>query len=340
MYIFTPTEEQSTYIVDKYSTENMSSVELAKEFNVHPSTMLKFLHKVVNVRTDTSLNKFSTGHFIDRDCFKKFNDEPSWYFYGLLLADGHLSSKGNYIGISLEQTDREILEKYTSWLKSTVKIRTETTKHYKTGTETTMCCVKFGDKEIRRNLESQGMTPKKSMKESVPNFYNVSHPLARHFWRGMVDGDGSLSRKNTVISLVGSYNICKAFSEFNSMTCGASPKEPRLKELSGLYSIGYSGKDARNIARKLYKDSEYRLERKYEIYLFFEKRANELQDATRTKGVGLIKNGKVLCWYAKDTLSGHQAMRFFRVDKFGCDKAREMAVLCKEDMLKHPDNYH
>lgn len=340
MYIFTPTEKESKYIVDQYGTNSVSSKDLAKEFGIHPSTMLKFLHRVVDVRTDTSLNKFSSGHFIDRSCFKEFEDEPSWYFYGLLLADGHLSSKGNYVGISLEQKDREILEKYKDWLKSTVNIYTETTKHYKTGTETTMCSVRFGDKEIRRNLESQGMAPKKSMKESVPNFYNISNPLARHFWRGVVDGDGSLSKKNTVLSLVGSYNICKSFSEFNFTVCGTASKEPRLKEMSGLYCVGYSGRDARNIARKLYKDSEYKLERKYKIYSYFDEKANELQDATRTKGVGLTRNGKVLYWYAKDTLNGHQAMRLFRIDKFGTDEAQTMAISCKEDMIKHPDKYH
>lgn len=340
MYIFDPTEKESEYIIDRYSEETISSVELAKEFNVHPSTMLKFLHKVVDVRTDASLNKFSSGHFIDRNCFKEFNDEPSWYFYGLLLADGHLSSKGNYVGISLEQTDKEILESYKTWLKSTAKIRTETTKHYKTGTETTMCCFKFGDKEIRQNLEAQGMAPKKSMKETVPNFYSVSSPLARHFWRGMVDGDGSLIKKSTVMNLVGSYEICKSFSESNSTICGATAKEPRIKESNGLYCIEYSGKDARNIARTLYRGSEYKLERKYKIYLYFEEKAEELQDATKVKGVGLVKNGKVLYWYAKDTLNKHQAVRFFSVDKIGYDTAQSMAVSCKEDMLKHPCKYH
>lgn len=340
MFIFTPTEKESQYIVDQYNSYKMSSVTLAKEFNVHPSTMLKFLHKVVDVRTDVSLNKFSSGHFIDRNCFKEFNDEPSWYFYGLLLADGHLSSKGNYVGISLEHEDKEILEKYRSWLKATAKIHTETHKHYKTGTETVMCCFRFGDKEIRRNLESQGMTTKKSMKEAVPNFYDVSHPLARHFWRGMVDGDGSLSKGSTVMSLVGSYEICKAFSEFNSVVCGAALKEPRLKEKSGLYCVGYSGRAARDIARELYKDSEYKLERKYKIYQFFEERATDLEDTTKVKGVGTTMNGKILYWYAKDTLNGHQAVRFFRVDKFGDESAKDMAISCKADMLLCPEKYH
>jgi hypothetical protein len=302
--------------------------------------MLKFLHKVVDVRTDMSLNKFSSGHFIDRSCFKEFKDEPSWYFYGLLLADGHLSSKGNYVGISLEHEDIEILEKYKDWLKSTAKIHIETHKHYKTGTETTMRCFRFGDKEIRQNLESQGMAPKKSMKETVPKFYNHLNPLARHFWRGMVDGDGSLSKKSTVMSLVGSYEICKSFSEFSSLVCSATPKEPRLKEDAGLYCVGYSGKDARNIARELYKDSEYRLDRKYKIYQFFEERSVALEDTTKVKGVATTRNGKILYWYAKDTLKGHQVVRFFRIDTLGNESARDMAVSCKEDMVLHPEKYH
>lgn len=100
MYIFTPTEEQSTYIVDKYSTENMSSVELAKEFNVHPSTMLKFLHKVVNVRTDTSLNKFSTGHFIGHG-HSVFDARPSWKSLG--RAAVHLDDAGRVVVGDLRQ---------------------------------------------------------------------------------------------------------------------------------------------------------------------------------------------------------------------------------------------
>lgn len=88
-FIFT--EEQKDYMVDLYS-ELKSCVKVAEIFGVSKHCIGKVL-KERNVKlVEISDRKFNNGVTINRNCFSDFSEEPAAYYYGLLLADGYLSS--------------------------------------------------------------------------------------------------------------------------------------------------------------------------------------------------------------------------------------------------------
>jgi len=114
-------------------------------------------------------------------------------------------------------------------------------------------------------LRSFGITPRKSL-TAIPDSRLINN---RHFWRGMLDGDGTIfidSRdKLLTLGLLGTKDVCQKFWKF----CYNIDQSFRLISVCKApwngYSVRTSGRKAKLIVRIIYKDVNIVLTRKKKV---------------------------------------------------------------------------
>ena len=257
------TEEQIADIVNKYTT-NYTGQEIAKELGCSIKVIKNVIIKAGVLWDNSPTNfKLKNGYKINRECFKNFDTEAELYFYGLLLADGCIISNSNSIQITTQQRDKAIIESLRDFIGTDKPIAN---KRQQGIYESVALC--FSDKEIADKLRSVGLESRKSLKEKVPTFYNSDDINMRHFWRGFVDGDGSVNSlenyRARMVGLIGTKEIiddfvafCKKHSSFEK--CSIVQNKVVNKNC---YELCANGKDASAIADLLYKDSNFHIDRK------------------------------------------------------------------------------
>jgi len=198
------------------------------------------------------------------DVFSDFTREEDAYWYGFLLGDGNLSKVGNRISLTLAVIDEPHLVKFGKYLGYTDKprpVRFDANQ------------VIFRSESIANRLRKQGYEPAKSTKEKLPSFGHLHGESSIHFWRGMIDSDGTMGLygRSVRVGLIGSVEIINGFRDF----CNANLS---LKGEGNAYTptrspsvrtIFYHSEDALKVLRLLYKDSTVYLDRKFKL-------ANEL----------------------------------------------------------------
>ena len=243
--------------------KEVSVKDIAAKFNVSNTTVRDTIIKMGGVfkpQTDTKRR-----YKLNEACFDNFTTEDSLYFYGLLLGDGNISKDRPRIKISLMKSDREILEKFRLFLGTDRPI-----KENKLNFSVVVDSVK-----ISKVLSEQNFEPAKSTKEKLPAFYSRENYEMRHFWRGLVDADGSLyfGKYSENICLLSSEEIASEFKEFVKYHLGIEGS--RLEQHQTSTKCFYSKFHCRNaikVAEMLYKDSNIFLDRKFCKYLEFMKR--------------------------------------------------------------------
>jgi len=205
--------------------------------------------------------KFYRELYVNKNAFADLQTEESAYFYGWLLSDGCISNER--IILAVHPKDIEILENLKNYVGSSNNIHVGESKvDDRTDKKYLRSSFSFKDDDINARLRSLGMTERKSAKEVCP----AAFAFDRHFWRGMLEGDGCISKSSNEISLVGSKEIVHSFGEYvNFLFPEATPKfytKGKLHVVS-LCSKVYS----KLVLDELYRDSNYKLSRKYNIYL-------------------------------------------------------------------------
>ena len=255
-------EEQIEDILTRYQNKEPAQ-RLAKEYGV---TINRIKSIVVsngvfwdNLPTNY---KLKSGCQINRECFKNFDSEKELYFFGLLLADGCLVKNTNSIQIALQTKDVSILKEFSNFLNLN--------RSPKQLTRQNGYSLNFADKVIADTLRSVGLESAKSLNEKLPSFYLEDCVDMRHFWRGFVDGDGSvmslLSYRARGVRLIGTLELTTAFEKFCRKFANTSEKEciQNKKVNKNCYELSYTGIDASAIANLLYSDCSVSLDRKQE----------------------------------------------------------------------------
>ena len=190
------------------------------------------------------------------------------YLYGLFGADGSvkLNNKNNIIGLVLEinEKDKDIIYAIESLLNdSSVSYRTRDTNFKKDYSSITLHC---HDKNFLAYCENNGF-PKvdKDKNINIPLIY--SEP---DFWRGVIDGDGSIGSKKVdnqpFVNLTTNSDYLKeSFCDLIQKITKFRPKCNRNKR-DNIYNITLHGIKALKILQYIYQDAEIFLLRKYEKY--------------------------------------------------------------------------
>lgn len=214
------------------------------------------------------------------DFFKKIDTEDKAYILGFLASDGTISlnqEKSIYsIRIAVNSIDRDLLIKIKNAIGTRAKIRDYTTTcSLPQGGEcqSSFSSLTLHNKKLVLDLEKIGITPRKSLSLDV-NYDLIPQKLKRHFWRGLIEGDGSFGiyGKKQILSLTltTSQNMCistkkeilKFFPDFKInyyQAIGCSQYTKRF--------MITSQKDVYDFLSFIYEDATIFLDRKYANFL-------------------------------------------------------------------------
>lgn len=180
------------------------------------------------------------------------------YFVGLAQTDGHhsgdLRGKGR-LEIELSARDAAVLERLAALLPcyASVGRRTRTTNFSRSRVHET-AILRIYDRTVRRELAALGVVVgPKSDKVAPPPV-----PCSRtDYWRGVVDGDGSLgftAAGRPFVSLVSaSPALTQGFADLLHDVTGAV-RTPRPNTRDGVVNLMVQSNEAAALARWLYPD--------------------------------------------------------------------------------------
>ena len=250
-------------LISKYQ-EGRSKASLAREYGVTDWTVGNILkaHRIPTMHYNERRSAAGNGN--NYTYFDNYSNEGCAYFYGLLLADGNLH-KGT-LQIGLHRQDRYILETLKQELNlSTVNVNDHDLLVRRTGNVSQVSSLRVMDLRIVESLRRLGFSERKSGKEKLPEVFKFNS----HFWRGMVDGDGTIGvqGQRVTVGLVGSKELCEGFLNF-AKTFSPNIKT-KVRKVAGtvVYTVRITKKSTCiAILTAMYSGSTFHLTRKHERF--------------------------------------------------------------------------
>lgn len=261
-YNFNETEVIESYLSGK------SVIDLTKYYKCSQTPIREILIKNnVKVHDYSTFQRKLNGYTLNETVFDELN-EYSEYWLGFLMADGNVDSTSNAIKIKLKSSDIDHLIKFKTFVNGNHKIRSDNTeKHFGS-------VFSFSSKYIKNVLINYGITPRKSKTAVACESLSKS----KHFWRGVIDGDGYLGfvfkNKKLYLSfklVSGSSDLINQFIQFVKLNLDIDLKLKQQdfskykKNGSILYSAASTYSKAVTLINFLYKDAEVYLDRKYKL---------------------------------------------------------------------------
>jgi hypothetical protein len=193
--------------------------------------------------------------------------EAQAYWTGVLLADGCIS--GPEVILSLGEKDTHHVKLWRKTIGTQAKL--SHLQKWKTFGQYSWLCgtarVAVRSRRLTSALAKLGVVPAKTGRTTYPN---IPEHLARHFWRGAIDGDGwvawanSSERRQLTLGITGDLPLVEAFQAFcQKHTPTRASIQPNG---SKVYKFVVSDWLAFDMANLLYGDAHVALPRKQRIY--------------------------------------------------------------------------
>ena len=267
------TREQKEEIVKYYKTKPMTQDEVAQKFKISLPSVIKIL-KEYKVKIYNKVQLFSPN--LNEHYFDIIDTEEKAYFLGLIYSDGNVREHngGYYLSIELKREDKYILEKLAAELKCKNKIydRDRKTNFGESHMSNFTSC---NSKKIFDDLARFNIVPDKS--HTTTSFINIEelipNNLIKHFLRGLIDGDGTISkryttRQNAIAIYQNEINFCYEFDRLlkKSMNDYDLYENIIVNKNTGVYNLRYRRiDDIKKICDFLYNGSSIYLKRKYQL---------------------------------------------------------------------------
>lgn len=246
-------------------TTGMSANAVATQLGCSTGGVLYAL-KTLGVKARDGNRKW----YFDQRFFQHIDSEEKSYWLGFFVADGCVT--GNQLSIGLASCDSGHLEKFKKALKLEAPVVTKEMTKYGGGTprkdgkvtRVFNSRVTFGSVAMVRDLATLHVIQNKRRKEKAP-LEAIPRELRRHFWRGVIDGDGYVSNragKRAVVTLTCSYTLCAQFRDFVLGEVGAVKADVRKHETSFAFTVGQQAAACR-LLEVLYSGAGVYLDRKY-----------------------------------------------------------------------------
>ena len=256
-------------IIDKYVNQRISSLQLGKEYNCSPTTILAILcENGIKIRTTGEAMR---KYFANETFFDQIDIELKAYILGFLYADGYNNEEHGMIKINLSKQDLEILIKIRDALSPDSKIRDYLHPGHpgKEYINLSICC-----RHMSEALARHGCMQAKTFKVTFPTF--LSKDLIQHFIRGYSDGDGCISRSYKAKRWIYYYNVAGTESLTNGIAevfrtevnayCGM--RQLNNDWTNNLKLLVVNGnRQVKECLDWMYKDATIFLQRKYDRYL-------------------------------------------------------------------------
>lgn len=213
---------------------------------------------------------------IDESFFEKIDTEHKSYFLGIIFADGYLHEKRNYMSLTLQETDIDILNKLKICIGTDKPLQYIKRKEKNTKNQYRLL---ISRKKVIKDLINYGVYQNKSLTCTPFKLNNINDELKKHFIRGYFDGDGSVTYYKTRNSINSTINICCTieFYDFFSSYIDKllqikTVKSKRFKDDKNCFDLRICGN--RNVITFLdyiYSDCDIFLNRKWYKFQTFKK---------------------------------------------------------------------
>jgi hypothetical protein len=248
-------------IISLYNS-GLSSVKIQKKLGVNPTTILYIVKR--NGFPTRTTQQTSRRYTFNERFFERIDTEEKAYWLGFILADGCIS-RGKDVIIALKASDKNHLDKFIKSIGGNNKYYIR--KNNGGYNHCTAAFLAIRSEKMYDDLVKLGITERKSGKEKMPP--TVPSYLLRHFWRGVVDGDGHVCVNNQPpyeyleIGLCGSKSIVSDFSTFIMDSIGIHPK---VSPDHSIWKTKTGCSHALKLCALLYDNSMIFLDRKWKIY--------------------------------------------------------------------------
>jgi transposase len=266
---------------DGYSLE-----DVGKEFGIGAGLVLRYFKRLdIPRRSSEEAHRI---YPIYEDFFDVIDTEEKAYFLGFLYADGCNQTNHYYaVNLSLNEIDRDILNKLSLLIyKNASDSQKQITIHdrrHENRDRGIMHTLHINSKHICFELMKKGCMPRKTFLLQYPIW--LDRKLHRHFIRGYFDGDGTINNETKKLSgckIVSTKEFIEGMHK-HTIVKGNIYKNDDSEEAKdkNTWVIAFSGN--RNIQKFLnwmYAGATIYLERKYQAYLRFSQKMEEIDRKT------------------------------------------------------------
>lgn len=203
----------------------------------------------------TTHSEWLTKHTLRKDAFCEPLSPEARYWIGFIYADGAITpgtdGRQPMLTLDLATEDSEAVKRLQTFLGSSHKVQTRKAS----------VRLQIRSRDLVADLARFNIAPRKQGHEVPP----AALANDRHFWRGVIDGDGTCTDYNYgIVSLCGSIDTIKAWISFCESLGAKTGKAPSSR--SSIFGCAhYSKHDRLLVARELYRPGEWSLARKRRI---------------------------------------------------------------------------
>ncbi len=238
------TEEQIQNMIASYKQgESMASIARRYETSHQVIGPVLKKHGVILKEHSENMRRHTCNHAY----FRTIDSEEKAYWLGFFTADGYITT-GDRVAVHLALMDREHLYKFKRVLEATQEVSEDSKR----------CSLVICSPEIASDLALHGILPNKTFTTKPAQ---VAPELARHYWRGVVDGDGSFARDGSELKLCGDYEVVMAFQMFVLSHC--PEVRANIRKTENIYTFTIKKQATHDMLQALYEDASIYLERKY-----------------------------------------------------------------------------
>lgn len=282
--IVSPTLRHSMDSVTDFERSQVCELYLGGLSTTKIGVQLRMYHKLVSkILGENNIDRINNGKRkwkLNELYFDKIDTPNKAYILGLLYADGYNSLDKSTVSISLEKTDRDILEKIRLELESEKPlefIRCEDKVASNGYVSHNMYRLVFFSSHICKMLDRYGVHQNKSLILEFP--FWLDYDLVSHFARGYFDGDGSYCHHKTsrriskmayyqdLVTFTSTFGFCNALLSFlrtnNIVQGGGVYEASNHNGITAVLSIS-GRKQISSLFDWMYQDAELYMTRKFE----------------------------------------------------------------------------
>lgn len=219
---------------------------------------------IVRKANDLRIKRECGNYDIDFCFFESWTHESA-YLIGFMMADGYVDQKRSRFSIELSYKDYNFLLKIK---KDLLKSRNPIQKKehrcmYKGKLKTYKSCeITVHNKKMVCDLIEKGVLPNKTNRTSIPK--DLPSEYIADFIRGYLDGDGSIYKSDGRIRFVGTHYFLKQLSDviWKMYRVKHSRLVPHNKN-DNCYGLDYATIASRKLAKALYKNAIFYMNRKF-----------------------------------------------------------------------------
>lgn len=259
-------------IYEEYIVNSLTTGQIAKKYNLLQISVQKHL------KSKNLLKNVSEGtrkYNYDKTLFDNINSHWKAYFLGWLYSDGnvYIGAKKYTISLCISEKDKYILDFFNKKIFNSLKPLNYRKAQLKKGTEF-MCNplyrFQIDSKYMVENLIFKGLVPNKSHIITFPDY--ISNEYIFSFIQGVFEGDGCISNNNGYSKTISIASGSKKFIIKIKELLNLNSIYPNIYEIKKsnypiLYDLHFGKKkEVLKFKELIYKNSEIKLERKYERF--------------------------------------------------------------------------